>query len=83
MNIDALALRDNAKYQLEQIKNIESCAIIFEHNEPPENIIMAHEKVVTWIYYEKKWSDVSSTGRTVIETIEAWEKHCEEKGIKL
>lgn len=61
----------------------ESCAIIFEHNEPPENIIMAHEKIVIWIYYDKKWSDVSSTGRTVIETIEAWGKHCEDKGIKL
>lgn len=61
----------------------ESCAIIFRHNEPPENIIDAHSSIVSEIYYNSKWSDVSYTQKTVLQWVESWEQYCEKKGLKL
>ena len=52
-----------------------SCAIIFRHNEPPENIIMAKDKPVSDIYYDREWREPKQKGITVLGFIELWENY--------
>lgn len=60
-----------------------SCAIIFRHNEAPENIIMAKDKTVSEIYYEKQWKPPKKNGITVLAFIELWEDYWSSMGYSL
>ena len=64
-----------------------SVAFIFRHNVPAEEVIIAKDKIVYEVYRMKddkfKWQSISDKKLTLLECVEAWEKHCKEIGVKI
>jgi len=62
-----------------------SCAIIFVHNSPIDEIIMVKDQLIFQVYYNGKWSGKWQEKEyiTVLGFIEKWEKMCLRKKIKI
>jgi hypothetical protein len=60
-----------------------SIAIIFRHDEPPDQKIIAKDKLISEIYYKGEWRPPSKVGITVLEFIEKWEEYWDNKNYSL
>lgn len=60
-----------------------SAAILFTHNVPTPEPIIAKDQMVKKVYFQGKWTDVSTSNITVLDAIIKFEKYCEKKNIKL
>ena len=56
--------------------------IVFEHNCPADEIIIAKEQRVTGVYFNDEWKNINSN-TTVLDAIISFEKYCESVNVKL
>ena len=73
---------ENVVNSHEKAKNV-ACAIIFRHDVPADEIIMAHEKYIDIYYTQGKWKSPDKENTTLLEGIEIFEKHWKSLGIKI
>lgn len=58
-----------------------SMAIVFIHNNQPEEIIMAKDAIVVQYYWRGKWQIPKNNNMTVLDAIKWFENYCKEKNI--
>jgi len=63
-------------------KNV-ACAIIFRHNVPADEMILAHEKYVDTYYLGDGWKTPSEENTTLLRFIEKLETYWKSNGVKL
>lgn len=60
-----------------------ACAVLIYHDCTENEIIMAKDKIIDSVFYNKHWTDWKPFDYTLLSFLDYWEKVCKDRNIQL